>query len=200
MTPRPHSPHSLPRAPSPAIPPPAATTRPARAAALAGILIAALFASPPAAARDSLGIFSSWAAFRDAGVPRCYAIALPDAPAAGTPPPAYVPYAAVGTWPRRGIRGALHLRLSHRVGPSAAITLSLSGPSGSRRLRLVGGGGDAWPATPRDDAAIAALLRASATMTVSARDTSGHLFADTYPLAGAATALDAAAIGCASLR
>ena len=29
----------------------------------------------PAAARDSLGVFGSWGAFRDPQVPRCYAIA-----------------------------------------------------------------------------------------------------------------------------
>ena len=116
------------------------------------------------------------------------------------PPPEYQAYAARGTWPRRGIHSALHLRLSHRVGPTAAITLTVSGPASLKHLHLVGGGGDAWPATPQDDATIAALLRGATTLAVSARDTSGHAFTDTYPLAGAATALDAAAIGCAGLK
>ena len=170
-------------------------------ATLAALLLGLLWAAP-AAARDSLGVFSNWAAFRDAGVPRCYAIAQPDPSSQTTTasPPEYQAYAALGTWPRRGIHSALHLRLSHRVGPTAAITLTVSGPASLKHLHLVGGGGDAWPATPQDDATIAALLRGATTLAVSARDTSGHAFTDTYPLAGAATALDAAAIGCAGLK
>jgi len=38
-------------------------------------LIAAF--ATPAQARDSLGVFESWGAFRDPSVPRCYAIAEP---------------------------------------------------------------------------------------------------------------------------
>ena len=38
----------------------------------AGVLITA---APAAFARDSLGMFDSWGAFRDPQVPRCYAIA-----------------------------------------------------------------------------------------------------------------------------
>ena len=166
-------------------------------------LLATALMATPAAARDNLGIFGTWAAFRDASVPRCYAIAMPDpaTPAkTAANQPAYQPYAAIGTWPGRGIHGALHLRLSHRIGPSAAITLTLAGPSGTRHLRLVGGGGDAWPASAQDDATVAALLRSATTLSVSARDTTGHLFTDNYPLTGAATALDAAAIGCAGLK
>ena len=169
------------------------------------LLSALLLAAPPAQARDALGIFSSWAAVRDPAIPLCYAIAPPaSGPASGPKsdsPPDYQPYAAIGTWPRRGVHGALHLRLSHRLAPGSPITLSLGGGSGGgRRFHLVGGGGDAWPADPRDDAAIAATLRSSSTLTVSARSPTGHPFTDTYPLAGAPTAIDAAAIGCAGLK
>ena len=164
------------------------------------LLPALILAAPPAHARDALGIFSSWAAFRDPATPLCYAIAMPTA-LKSAPPPDYQPYAAIGTWPRRGVHGALHLRLSHRLAPGSPITLSLGGGSGGgRRFHLVGGGGDAWPADPRDDAAIAATLRSSSTLTVSARSPTGHPFTDTYPLAGAPTAIDAAAIGCAGLK
>ena len=60
----------------------------------------------PLAAKDSLGVFSGWAAFRDAQVPRCYAIAKPEP----TGPQAmrardYEPYASVATWPTRQVRG-----------------------------------------------------------------------------------------------
>jgi hypothetical protein len=37
-------------------------------------------------------------------------------------------------------------------------------------------------------------------MTVSARGANGKGFSNTWPLAGAATAMDAAAIGCARIR
>ena len=165
------------------------------------LILATLILATPAMARDSLGIFNSWAAFRDSGVPRCYAIAepAPNQPAPTRSDTAYQPFAAIGTWPKQGIHGALHLRLSHRVATTSAITLSINGPA-SRRLRLVGGGGDAWPATPQDDAAISAALRSAASMSVTARDTTGRAFTDTYPLSGAATALDAAAIGCAAFK
>ena len=159
------------------------------------LLSALLLAAAPAQARDALGIFSSWAAFRDPATPLCYAIAQPASGPKSDSPPDYQPYAAIGTWPRRSVHGALHLRLSHRLAPASPITLSLGG----KRFHLVGGGGDAWPASPRDDAAIAATLRSSSTMSVSAR-TTGHPFTDTYPLAGAPTAIDAAAIGCAGLK
>ena len=183
---------------------------------LATLLAASLLAATPALARDSLGTFGTWAAFRDPGVPRCYAIAMPTpastTPASATPtsatpasttaaaPASYQPYAAIGTWPRRGIHGALHLRLSRQLSPNTTISLMLAGPSGTRRLRLVGGGNDAWPANRQDDAAIAALLRSASTLSISSRDTTGHAFTDSYPLTGAATALDAAAIGCAGLK
>ena len=35
----------------------------------------ALLAAAPLAAKDSLGVFGEWGAFRDSTVPRCYAIA-----------------------------------------------------------------------------------------------------------------------------
>ena len=179
-------------APTPARTPSRQLLAPALAAA------AALLAASPALSRDALGVFVTWAAFRDPAVPRCYAIAQPTTASApeSTAQADYQPFAALGTWPRRGIHTALHLRLSRRLAPGSVIILSVAG----RRYRLVGGGGDAWPATPRDDAAIAAALRSANTLSVTAKTVSGRLFTDSYPLAGAATAMDAAALGCAGLR
>ena len=39
--------------------------------------LALAFLAAPLAAKDSLGVFTDWGAFRDASVPRCYAIAIP---------------------------------------------------------------------------------------------------------------------------
>ena len=152
----------------------------------------ALVASP-ALARDSLGMFAGWGAFRDAAVPRCYAIAMA---APSTLARDYQPYAAVGTWPRRGLRNQIHFRLSRRLSPGSAITLS----TGGQRFALTGGGGDAWAVDQRMDAAIIAAMRSASEMTVSARSADGRGFSNTWTLAGAATAMDAATIGCARLK
>lgn len=147
----------------------------------------------PAIARDSLGMFSGWAAFRDPAAPRCYAIATA---APSTMQRDYQPYADVAWWPRQGVRGQVHFRLSRKLQPNAAISLSIGG----QRIPLVGGGGDAWAADKRGDAAIMAAMRVAKDMTVSARDAGGRGFTNRYDLSGAATAMDAAAVGCADLR
>ncbi len=59
-------------------------------------------AATPALARDSLGMFESWGAFSDPGVPRCYAIAMADKPRGAKVD--YQAYADVGHWPRRALR------------------------------------------------------------------------------------------------
>ncbi len=65
----------------------------------------------PALARDALGVFGSWAAFRDPATPRCYAIAMA-APSARQRD--FQPYAAIGSWPGRGMRGQVHFHHSVR--------------------------------------------------------------------------------------
>jgi hypothetical protein len=154
---------------------------------------AATLAATPALARDALGLFGSWAAFRDPAAPRCYAIAkaLPS-----TRQRDYQPYADVAWWPRQAVRGQVHFRLSRKLQPGAAIVLSIGG----QRLSLVGGGGDAWAADKRMDAVVIAAMRSASEMTVSARDATGNGFSNTWKLDGAATAMDAAAVGCAGLK
>lgn len=148
----------------------------------------------PLAAKDSLGVFSDWAAFRDPQVPRCYAIAkaLPAGPRAQAARD-YQPYASVASWPQRRIRGQFHIRLSREIAHGAAITLRIAG----RSFRLTGGGGDAWARDQAMDAAIVAAMRSAPAMTVSATARNGRRFSDRYRLAGAATAIDAATLGCA---
>jgi hypothetical protein len=152
-----------------------------------------LLLAAPALARDALGIFGSWAAFRDPAAPRCYAIAMA---APSTRTREYQPYADVAWWPRQSVRGQVHFRLSRKLQPNAPIMLSIGG----QRIALVGGGGDAWAADKRGDAAIMAAMRVAGEMTVSARDGAGGGFSNTWDLTGAATAMDAATVGCAELR
>lgn len=159
--------------------------------ALAGLVLGVL--ATPAAARDSLGLFNTWAAFRDPREPRCYAIAMAEPSLKRRD---FQPYAAIGTWPRRAVRGQVHFRLSRKTAPTSRISLSIGG----ERFPLAGGGGEAWAADRRMDAAIVAAMRSAQRMTVSARDERGNLFSNSWPLAGAPTAMDAATIGCARLR
>ena len=155
------------------------------------------FAAAPALARDSLGMFEAWGAFRDApgqsAEPRCYAIAkaMPSQMQRD-----YQPYADVAIWPRLGVRGQIHFRLSRRLASGGKIVLTI----GEQRFELTGGGGDAWAVDRRMEAGIVAAMRSAQSMTVSARDAAGRGFSNTWPLAGAATAMDAAAIGCAGVR
>lgn len=154
-------------------------------------LAAALLAAPPALARDSLGIWNNWGAFSDAGIPRCYAIAMADKVEGRVNE--FQPYFTVGTWPRRGTRGEIHVRLSRKLGPDSTVTLSLAG----QRFTLIAGAADAWAADRRMDAAVVAAMRSAATMRVTARSAAGRTFSDVYTLAGAASAMDAAMLGCA---
>ena len=159
-----------------------------RLAALAMLLLAA-----PAAGKDDLGVFDAWGAFRDPGAGRCYAIAVPQPGRAARD---YDPYASVGTWPRRGVRGQIHIRLSRQLAASPRVSLAVGG----KRFALTGGGGDAWATDKAMDAAIVAAMRSAGSMAVSATDLRGRRFTDRYSLSGAATALDAASVGCASVR
>lgn len=147
-----------------------------------------------AQARDSLGMFENWGAFRDPATPRCYAIARPIRSRASRN--GQGGFAAVGTWPRAKVRGQVHFRLSRPHAPAAPVILNVD----DRRFTLVAGQADAWAADARGDAAIVAAIRSGSSMSVQTRASDGRGFADTYALRGAATAIDAAALGCARLR
>lgn len=153
------------------------------------LVLPLLLAPAPTFARDSLGVFEGWGAFRDPATPRCYAISM----AAGRRGNAF---AAVGNWPRQRIRGQVHFRLSRVRAGNAPVILNV----GERRFSLVAGQTDAWAADPRADAAIVAAMRSASGMSVQTQGANGRGFADTYSLRGAATAIDAAALGCARLR
>jgi len=147
----------------------------------------------PAAARDALGIFGRWGTFRDARPLRCFAISEPPSRIRDA---TFRPFASVSTWPGRDIRGQIHFRLRKARMAGAPITLSV----GERRFALVGGRADAWAPDARADAAIVAAMRSARSMSIATRTENGRAFADAYALKGAATAIDAAALGCARLR
>ena len=148
---------------------------------LAGALFLCLIAAP-LLAKERLGAYQSWAAFKDAEVPRCYAIGSPDE-SSGTGG-----YVSVGFWPKRGLSHQLSVRLSRTRSSDAGITLSVGG----RRFQLAADGNTGRAKDRAMDLAIIAAMRSSQSMSVQS---SG--ITDAYALRGAASAIDAAALGCA---
>ena len=152
------------------------------------ILSALILGSSAMAAPETIGIFSTWAAFRDGGA--CRAVAEPDGPARSG---ASRPFASVSFVPWRGVRGQIALRFTRPKRPGSAILLRVD----ERTFQLIGGGADAWAPDARADAAIVAAMRTGVAMSVETRSDSGGTMRDLYRLRGAATAIDAAAIACA---
>lgn len=156
----------------------------ARATALLALLLAALPATP-ADARNSLGVFDAWAAFRDPPQPgaplRCYAIAEPETASAPGG------YATVAFWPQARVRAQFHVRLPAGIAAPASAFIAIDG----RRFALVGRGAGLWAADARGDAAIVAALRGARGMAVEA----GGWRAG-WALRGVASAINSAALGC----
>jgi hypothetical protein len=155
-------------------------------AAFTAAFILALAA--PVAAKESLGVYSNWGAFRDDSPLRCYAIAKPSNSGDAQP------FASISNWPRQNVRGQVHFRLSRSVRSGEEATLTI----GDRRFALPANDRNAWAQDARMDAAIVAALRSAPRMSISARASNGSRFTDRYDLTGAATAIDAAVVGCAS--
>lgn len=144
----------------------------------------------PAFARDPLGVFGGWGAFRDKAPNRCYAIAEADPRRTKGD---WRPFASVSNWPKSGVRSQIHIRLRKNRKADAPVTLAI----GPQTFPLVAGPPDAWAPDPRADAAIVRAMRSGEWMIVTAKGEKGGSFVDTYPLRGSATAIDAATIACA---
>src|SRR5262245_46718816 len=97
----------------------------------AALVVAYVALAAPLAAKDDLGVFDNWGAFRDPSIPRCYAIAESEKTAKGGQG-----YADIATWPRQGVRGQVHFRLSRQLAAASRLSLSLGGT----RYELTGGG------------------------------------------------------------
>ncbi|WP_033073761.1 hypothetical protein [Sphingopyxis sp. MWB1] len=159
-----------------------------------GLLASALTpAALRAAAPTALGVFDGWGAFRESETPRCYALSKPAATIGSRSEQAF---ASIGFWPRARIRGQFYVRLSKPRRADSELRLSI----GARRFILTGQGVHGWARDQRMDAAIIAAMRSAPSMSIEGRGAEGGAIADTYRLRGAATAIDAAALGCARLR
>ncbi len=153
------------------------------------VLLALAVVATPALARTSLGSFGDWAAFRDDSPWRCFAIAEP-ARGRGTK---WRPFASVASWPQAGVRGQFYARLGQERRAGSAVTLTVD----DRKFALVAGEADVWAPDARSDAAIVAAMRSARSMSIASVAVTGRSFTETYLLKGAATAIDAAALGCA---
>ena len=152
----------------------------------AGGVALLVLAGGVAEARDSLGVYGGWGAFRDAQPHRCYAISSPDKGTGGNG--RWKPFASVAHWPDSGVRGQVHIRLSNAVsGKGEPLVIKID----DARFPLVAGGADAWAPNAAVDAAIVAAMRSGRVLSVGRND---------YTLKGAASAIDAAALGCAKSR
>lgn len=89
-------------------------------------------------------------------------------------------------------RGELHVVLSRPARPGADALLTI----GSESFLLLTRGASAWSRGPAQEAAIIAALRRSGELRVRAQGVGGRV-SDRYLLAGAPTAIDAAALACA---
>lgn len=91
--------------------------------------------------------------------------------------------------------GEFHARLSRELRPGSSVVLTI----GDQPFLLLARDGWAWSRGGLQDQAIIAAARTATSMRVEGRDRSGRRFRDSYALAGAPTAIDAAAARCASL-
>lgn len=140
----------------------------------------------PVLAKDRLGAWQSWAAFKDPETPRCYAIGAPDKSSGDGG------YLSVGFWPKRKVGHQLYVHLSRERSANAGITLS----AGGRRFRLETKGNSGWAKDRAMDMAIIAAMRSSNALSIESIGKNGGAIVDAYALRGAASAIDAAALGC----
>jgi len=156
---------------------------------LLSMLIAISWAAPATAERQTIGVHSRWGAFKENG--RCFAMSAPVDARRGSPAAA-----SVGFWPARGAWGQVHVRLGAPRRAGSAVILKI----GSRSFQLAGNGAEAWAASPAADGLIVAMMRTGSAMSVETRTERGGVLRERYSLAGAASAVDAAAAACAHAR
>lgn len=160
-------------------------------ARLACVFLSALAIAAPLSAKERLGVYQGWAAFRDPTTPRCYAIAAPEETFNKPTRPAFL---AVGFWPKRGVTHQVYVQLSRDRSANSGVILS----AGGRRFRLKAAGDTVWALDRRMDLAIIAAIRSATSLSIETVGRNGRSIVDVYSLRGAPSAIDAAALGCAS--
>ena len=95
--------------------------------------------------------------------------------------------------PDRKRWGEFHAQLSRVPRAGSSVMLNV----GNQPFLLVARDDWAWSRGPSQEQAIIAAARGNSAFRIEARDAAGRRFVDTYALAGAPTAIDAAAARCA---
>jgi hypothetical protein len=103
---------------------------------------------------------------------------------------------ATFSFDRSGARtGQFAVRFKRVVRSGSSVLLTI----GDRPFQLVARGAVAWSRGPAQEVAILEAIRSATIMKVEARDAQGRRMVDRYALAGAPTAIDAAAACAARL-
>jgi len=152
--------------------------------------ITALFASALAVAPAGSVVFAGggWAAVDRGGVCQALSRSVLLAPKGHTQATAGFAFT-----PDRKRWGEFHAHLSRAPRAGSSVMLDIGG----QPFLLVARGDWGWSRGPAQEQAIIAAARNASAMRVEARDGAGRRFVDTYALAGAPTAIDAAAAACA---
>lgn len=138
--------------------------------------------------REAVGAWDNWATFSDRTPPRCYAITAPRVPGSSDRRGGF----ASVSFARGGRQGAVFIRFSTGRIAAAPVTLAI----GQRRFALIGDAHAAWSPAPAVDRAVIGAMRGGGEMTVATLNVSSRPVTERYVLAGAATAIDAAALAC----
>jgi len=156
---------------------------------VAALAVAFAAAPAPAEARGTI-LFAGggWAAIDRGGVCEALARSVLQAPKGKTQATAGFAFAA-----DRRRWGEFHAHLSRLPRAGSSVMLDIGG----QPFLLVARADWAWSRDSAQEQAIIAAARNAPAMRIEARDGAGHRFVDTYALGGAATAIDAAAAGCA---
>ncbi len=146
------------------------------------ILFVILFAATSVAqAKELIGIYGDWGAFKSRGT--CYAVAGPKTSAAGR--------AGAQLVVTRWNGNATQVMVS-----SGAALRSVSLNAGGRKFDLTPRGADAWLPDSRGDALVLNALLASGSATVEGRTARGNRISDSYGLTGFNDAWTAALKAC----
>ena len=157
---------------------------------LIGLALSCVGASALAAPPQVVAAAGRWAALR--GPTQCDAASLAVLPATRTRGQGR----ASLSFDRAQRHGQFAAFLSRPTAPRSSVMLTI----GDTPFLLVARGAVAWSRGAAQDAAIIAAMREARGMRIEARAANGARFVDRYELAGAPTAIDAAAACAATSR
>jgi hypothetical protein len=152
------------------------------------LVLAVLFFAFPALAKETIGVFGEWGAFRDKrGSTVCYVVS---APVTSSGKGRAASQLVVSIWPRQKISVQV-MAGTGTAAQSAALAV------GVRSFKLSTQGDGGWLTDRAADGQALAALTASGTATVSGRSARGNRFTDSYALTGFSDAWAAAQKACA---